>query len=100
MHHLHRLARLIARGVLITRATLQQVAARRVHRVLVAAGILALGASFWPSPAQAIKCSVVNLHWCGVYTCCVQTCTYCYDDHGNLVGDPSCSDPTCWDKYP
>ena len=48
MRHLRQLARLIARGIPIARASLQQVAARRVHRVLVGAAILALGAGFWP----------------------------------------------------
>jgi hypothetical protein len=74
---------------------------RRMLRVLVAAGFLVLGVGLWPSPAQAsIVCKVQNYHWCTAYVCCSQSCVYCIDSvTGELVGDVTCSDAFCWDKY-
>jgi hypothetical protein len=71
---------------------------RRIHRVLVVAVFLVAVAGLWPSPARALSCTVVHLKWCGLYICCVQACTYCYDQQGNLVGDPICGDPICWNR--
>jgi hypothetical protein len=72
---------------------------RRIHRVLIVAGFLAMVAGLWPSPAQAITCKVQNYHWCSPYVCCAQTCVICYDALGNEVGDVVCSDAFCYDKY-
>jgi len=74
---------------------------RRAHRVLAAAGLLALTVVLWPSPAQAkVTCKVVDLRVCGRLICCLQTCVYCEDASGNLVGEPACSEPICYYRYP
>lgn len=74
---------------------------RGFHRVLVAAGVLALGVSLSSSPAQAgVVCKVQDFRACGNYICCLMTCVYCIDTvTGDLVGDQVCSDPVCWSKY-
>ena len=73
---------------------------RRIHRVFVVAGFLAMGAGLWASPAQAITCIVQNFHWCTDYVCCAQTCVYCIDPvTGQLVGDVNCSGADCWDRF-
>jgi hypothetical protein len=73
---------------------------RRIHRILVVAGLLAMIVGLWPSSAQALVCKVQNFHWCSDYVCCVQTCVYCLDP---VTGQPigvECSDADCWDQFP
>ena len=71
---------------------------RRIHRVLVVAGFLAIVAGLWPAPAQAVTCKIYFVRICGPTICCIQSCINCYDAQGNPIGDPVCSDPICYNK--
>jgi hypothetical protein len=73
---------------------------RRIHRVLVAAGVLAAVAGLWPSRAQAtISCRAQQFFSCSQYACCFQICTVCYNSQTGIT-DINCGDTTCWTKYP
>jgi len=73
---------------------------RRIHQVLVVAGLLAMVAGLWPSPAQAaISCKVQTFRSCGTYVCCFQICTICYDTQTGDIIDISCGDTICYDRY-
>ena len=73
---------------------------RRIHRVLVVAGFLAIVAGLWPAPAHAaIRCKVQQFFHCTAYACCLQICTICEDGAGNII-DVSCGDTICWSQYP
>jgi hypothetical protein len=73
---------------------------RRIHRILVVAGFLGMGAGLWPSPAQAsIHCQVKIYQHCSLYVCCFEVCTICTDQDGNVI-DVTCGDTVCYDRNP
>ena len=73
---------------------------RRIHRVLVVAGFLAIVAGLWPAPAHAsISCRTLQFFHCGDYVCCIQICTSCYNSQTGIT-DIECGDTTCWTQYP
>jgi len=72
---------------------------RRIHRVLVVAGFLALAVGLSPSAAQAeITCNVHNYRYCSIYICCEYTCVSCIDSTTG-ESDTECSDIYCYNKF-
>jgi hypothetical protein len=73
---------------------------RRIHRVLVVAGFLAIVGGLWPAPAHAsISCRVLIFQHCAPYACCIQICTSCYNSQTGIT-DIECGDTECWSQYP
>jgi hypothetical protein len=73
---------------------------RRIHRVLVVAGFLAIVAGLWPAPAHAaITCRVLQFLHCSQYACCLQICTSCFDSKTGIT-TLDCGDTVCWNQYP
>jgi hypothetical protein len=71
---------------------------RRSHRLLAAAGLLALAMSFSPSPAQAFVCKVQDYRVCGRCICCLLTCVNCFDPQTGALLDSVCGDTICYNN--